>query len=512
MPFRRREQTREIAFDAVDHLDGVDDHFEPERASARQAPPGGPGTPDVPVDRPSADPDATPGRGGAASGSGRRRRIALGGLAAALVLVLVGLTITDAVRARQADALLRVSPGGVVGLEKPPRELWSIESEQSQPVVVGSVVVLADDDGVAAHDPATGEESWRRADLPGHVCEGEPAQATGSSAGAAATLTCLGGAGPEGASPVGPPTTVVVLRLDGTTLVERELDPSRGTVQQLSDGALLRGARDARGAVVTIEDARTGEVRWRRDVPIAQGDGARNCQFQQEIETSADNPDVFYFHEVGHSIVLAGCGMIATFTRAGGDPEADVPYVRTLRDGRLLRTQVAGELTTEVLAPDGTTLWSVPGGVVEPLSTDGTAPALLFSSVGSGITAYDEDGQELWTFPRYTQQVLLTTRDLTVVATFPGAVALDNTTGEELWTWKAADAGSSNNAAAAFAGRGTLTLAIMTDPEQDARWTSIDLGDGSARWSERLPIDPSSAFAVDGRLFGAVDGRFAAFG
>lgn len=269
MPFRRREQPREIAFEAVDDLD--DDDLLAPRSSRPGAPSGRPDTP--PDDVAPAAPDGA-GASGGEDGmvpvprdprAHRRRRLVVAGVAGTLVLVLGGLTALDMVRARQADALLRTAPGGVVGLTQPPDEVWSVDLGEAWPTFAGDRLILAHADALVAHDLSTGEVSWRREELAGFQCT-----AAGPSAAVADTasfITCLGGGGPVDALPREPSTTVAVVGSDGEVLARRDLDPSRGVSEVLPDGDLVRAARDGSDLVMTVEDSRTGEARWTTRVP-----------------------------------------------------------------------------------------------------------------------------------------------------------------------------------------------------------------------------------------------------
>lgn len=518
MPFRRREQPRQLAFEAVDDLDDVDDRFPPPPAPPG-APTGPPGTPPDGVAHVASD-DA--GTSGGQDGSDpvlrdprarRRRRLLVASVAGALVLTLGGLTVLDTVRARQADALLRTAHGGVVGLTQPPREVWSLDSGEGWPVFAGNRILLAQEDALVAHDLASGEEVWRLEALAGFRCQADDSSAAAIAASTA--VTCLGGGTSLEAVPREPDTTVAVVGLGGEVLARRELDLSRGLSEVLSDGDLARGVMDGRGAVVSVEDARTGEVRWTRTVP---GDGAaeqdESCVVAQENGTTARPQDRMSFDDRDGVLAIYGCGTGGTFTREG-DPLSgiDDAFVHSLRDGRLARMPFDGG-PTEVLDADGTPLWSTQGAFLEPVATDGTAPPILYSQYGSGFVAFDVEGRELWTFPRYTNQILLATQDVTVVATYPGAVAVDNATGEALWTWKdpAPDGSVAASVTAAFAGRGTLTVVAGTDPVERTRWHSIDLVDGSTRWSTTIPVDAWMLTAVDGRLYSAAPGKITAFG
>jgi outer membrane protein assembly factor BamB len=520
----------------VDDLDDGDDLFAP-RSGGCDAPGGAPGDHGTPLPdgaaRPGADVAAgSPGEEGeagavpGASGSDgaahedgptdlkaqKRRRVLLGGVAAALVLVLGGLTLVDVVRARQAEALLRAVPGGVVGLERPPRELWSLDIGESWPLVAGELfVVIAADGELVAYDRATGAEVWRHEGLPSPQCGTVDGPSRGSLD--ARSITCLGWAETKEGAPAFtlPPSSVTIVGLDGRTVAERALDPARGDATVLSTGELARVARDGRDVVVLVEDARTGEVRWTQTVPTRTSDeGDSSCMAYQEGSPSADGWDVVQLFETGGVLMLLGCDVNVSLSTDGTVLSTELTRVQQIRDGRLVR---AGMTDSELLDTDGTVLWSVQGELMESLAADGAGPLLLFSRRGPGVVALDEAGDELWTFSGYATQVLLVTRDLTVISSYPGAVAVDTATGEEVWAWRDPAVGGTNGqVAAAFASRGGLTIAYSSDNGARSRWVSIDVADGSTRWEEQVHVDAWSLFAVGGDVFGTRNGTVVAFG
>ncbi|MFD6166102.1 PQQ-binding-like beta-propeller repeat protein [Oerskovia sp. NPDC060287] len=533
MPFRRREQPRPITFEAVDDLDDGDDLFAP-RPGGWGAPGGAPGGRGTPLPDGAAHPgaDVATGSAGAGGGTGavldasgpdgaaredaptdprarRRRRVLLGGVAAALVLVLGGLTLVDVVRARQAEALLRAVPGGVVGLERPPRELWTVDVGEAWPLVAGELfVVIAADGALVAYDRATGAEAWRHEGLPSPQCGTFDGPSPGSLD--ARSITCLGWAETEEGAPAFtlPPSSVTILGLDGRTVAERALDPARGDAAVLSTGELARVARDGRDVVVLVEDARTGEVRWTQTVPTRTSDSS--CMAYQEDGATVDGWDEVQLYGMYGTLMLLGCDVNASLSSDGTVLSMDLTRMQPLRDGRLLR---GGLAESELLDADGTVLWSAQGELMEPLATDGTGPPLLFSRRGPGFVALDEAGDERWTFSGYATQVLLVTRDVTVISSYPGAVAVDSATGEEVWAWRDPAVGGTNGqVAAAFASRGGLTIAYGEDDGAQSRWVSIDVADGSTRWEEQVAVDAWSLFAVGGGVFGTRNGTVVAFG
>ncbi|MEK8226638.1 hypothetical protein NKG05_11920 [Oerskovia sp. M15] len=149
-----------------------------------------------------------------------------------------------------------------------------------------------------------------------------------------------------------------------------------------------------------LEDARTGEVRWTRTVPAEQVEGGGfGCEIQTAENTVIEDRASDSVHDVGGAVVVAdGCGGQATLSLRGKVLSSDhMRYIQPTRDGRLLRA--GGDMvTTDVLDASGRVLWTVEGHVSESLVTDGTAPGLLFSQLGSGVVALDESGQKIWAF------------------------------------------------------------------------------------------------------------------
>ncbi|MGN0113269.1 MAG: hypothetical protein ACI38P_16545, partial [Cellulosimicrobium funkei] len=233
------------------------------------------------------------------SGAGRRRlRLALAG-ATAVGLVVAGMAVVDAASSRGSLETLRRSVGGVEPVESAPRELWSTDAQTSGTLAAlpGLLVVVRDDEAVA-HDLDSGAVRWTVPLPRTSRCGGELELALTSPVpdetlvcvtddvpsplASRTLLTTTTGEAVDGTASF-PAPQVTVLDADGTATT-RPLDASRGWSAPGPDGTVARFRRvgdtpaapvptdpstglptdlsGGRAAVVTLEDARTGAVRW----------------------------------------------------------------------------------------------------------------------------------------------------------------------------------------------------------------------------------------------------------
>src|SRR5690606_11885889 len=92
-----------------------------------------------------------------------RRRRAVVGTAAAVVLVLGGMTAVDAVTQHLQTARLRDAPGGLAPIGDAPRVAWELDIELAgQPLgVMPGALVVNDGNDVVGYDLDSGDEAWR---------------------------------------------------------------------------------------------------------------------------------------------------------------------------------------------------------------------------------------------------------------------------------------------------------------------------------------------------------------
>ena len=467
----------------------------------------------------------------------RRRRIVEGVAAGAVVVVaLAAWGTTTAVREHERVEHLAGARGGVLSLAQAPVERWSADTESADTTVVmpGLVVVRR---GTVLHalDAANGTERWQ---VP---IGGDPYCGTLASGHGAITtvdpLVCWSGPN-AGAS------TVTVVHADGSSAT-RTLDDDVVWAAGTADGGLVTmrmvgptppapsvvvtpdgsGFWNVEGTItqgqdadVRLEDATTGDVRWRHTVPFKAGVDASTCGYPQVDDdgTAATYvqrmPSVF---DAGY-LVVQGCGVDSAFTLAGDAiPVSDVaflwsgePYV----DGGLL-TQVAGYQGDDTVAsvltgPDGGSPVAFHSQVLDPWATDGSSSDLVLTgSAGVPLAAYGRDGTERWHADHTYSTLLVRAAGVAVLDQPDGVVCgVDLATGAILWTDKdlvaatADDVGTdvSNRMSAAFTDGTTAALAISGD--DSTLLVGLDLATGAVRWRSSLPDDHPQLVAADGRL------------
>ncbi|MFE9232940.1 outer membrane protein assembly factor BamB family protein [Cellulosimicrobium funkei] len=540
MPRRRRPDHARITF-ALDDAAGD--------AGPDRYPEPGPGP---------APEEAAPPR---TSGAGRRRlRLALAG-ATAVGVVVAGMAVVDAASSRGSLETLRRSVGGVEPVESAPRELWSTEAQTSGSLATlpGLLVVVRDDEAVA-HDLDSGAVRWT-APLPRTSrCGGELELALTSPV-PDETLVCVTGDVPSplasrtllttttGEAVDGtasfPTPQVTVLDADGTATT-RPLDASRGWSAPGPDGTVARFRRvgdtpaapvptdpstglptdvsGGRAAVVTLEDARTGAVRWEHELPFVAEEGGCDQYSVAEDATYADLDGGTVVRSAG-LVAVRGCGVDARFTPEGtrvDDPEKPADVVAQLPDGALLRAvgrdraAPDGTGAAAVLEPDGAVRWEPTGEVIVPTATDGTAGDLVLTRQVTDLVAHDATGRPRWENAEVNSpEIAYVVADgVAVVLQGMGSVlvGVDVETGRTLWTRtidELVDDGagpavpsSMLHVGQAFTdgARALLAVSAWEDEEHSTtRLVALDLRDGEIGWSSASASSTRYA-AVQGRL------------
>lgn len=542
MPRRRRPDHARITFalDDVAGDAGPDRHPEPD-------PSPGP-----------APEEATPPRAGGARR--RRLRLALAG-ATAVGLVVAGMAVVDAASSRGSLETLRRSVGGVEPVESTPRELWSTDAQTSGALAAlpGLLVVVRDDEAVA-HDLDSGAVRWTVPLPRTSRCGGELELALTSPVpdetlvcvtddvpsplASRTLLTTTTGEAVDGTAPF-PAPQVTVLDADGTATT-RPLDASRGWSAPGPDGTVARFRRvgdtpaapvptdpstglptdlsGGRAAVVTLEDARTGAVRWEQELPFVAEEGGCDQYSVAEDATYADLDGGTVVRSAG-LVAVRGCGVDARFTPEGtrvDDPEKPADVVAQLPDGALLRAIDRGWAAPDgsgaaaVLEPDGALRWEPTGEVLVPTATDGTAGDLVLTRQVTDLVAHDATGRPRWENAEVNSpEIAYVVADgVAVVLQGMGSVlvGVDVETGRTLWTRTIDELVDDGAGPAVGPGmlhvgqaftdgaRALLAVSAWEDEEHSTtRLVALDLRDGEIGWRSDAASSTRYA-AVQGRL------------
>ena len=561
MPRRRRPDHARITF-ALDDVasDPEQEHPEPgpdataaDHADDRPSPHGAP-------NRGSGiGSGATGGAPPRAGGARRRRlrlRLALAG-ATAVGLVVAGMAVVDAASSRGSLETLRRSVGGVEPVESAPRELWSTDAQTSGALAAlpGLLVVVRDDEAVA-HDLDSGAVRWTVPLPRTSRCGGELELALTAPV-PDETLVCVTDDVPSplasrtllttttGGTASFPAPQVTVLDADGTATT-RPLDASRGWSAPGPDGTVARFRRvgdtpavpvptdpttglptdlsGGRAAVVTLEDARTGAVRWEHELPFVAEEGGCDQYSVAEDATYADLDGGTVTRHAG-LVAVRGCGVDARFTPGGtrvDDPDKPADVVAQLPDGALLRAVDRGWAapdvtgTAAVLEPDGALRWEPTGEVLVPTATDGTAGDLVLTRQVTDLVAHDAAGRPRWENTEVSSPELayVVADGVAVVLQGMGAVlvGVDVETGRTLWTHAIDElvddsagptvAPGMLHVGQAFTDGARALLAVSTWEDAQHSTTqlvALDLRDGETGWRSDAASSTRYA-AVQGRL------------
>ncbi|MFI2567743.1 outer membrane protein assembly factor BamB family protein [Cellulosimicrobium funkei] len=495
------------------------------------------------------------------SGAGRRRlRLALAG-ATAVGVVVAGMAVVDAASSRGSLETLRRSVGGVEPVESAPRELWSTDAQTSGALAAlpGLLVVVRDDEAVA-HDLDSGAVRWTVPLPRTSRCGGELELALTSPVpdetlvcvtddvpsplASRTLLTTTTGEAVDGTASF-PAPQVTVLDADGTATT-RPLDASRGWSAPGPDGTVARFRRvgdtpaapvptdpstglptdlsGGRAAVVTLEDARTGAVRWEHELPFVAEEGGCDQYSVAEDATYADLDGGAVLRSAG-LVAVRGCGVDARFTPEGtrvDDPEKPADVVAQLPDGALLRAVSRGWATSDgtaaatVLEPDGAVRWEPTGEVIVPTATDGTAGDLVLTRQVTDLVAHDAAGRPRWENAEVNSpEIAYVVADgVAVVLQGMGSVlvGVDVETGRTLWTRTIDELVDDGAGPAVGPGmlhvgqaftdgaRALLAVSAWEDEEHSTtRLVALDLRDGETGWSSASASSTRYA-AVQGRL------------
>lgn len=521
----------------VIQLDG--DIGAPQTADLAGAPKAGAG---LVVGRP--DDDLGPGHDEATSGPSREARAPRWGQAAVagglVVVALVTWGVTAAVHEHRRVARLLDAPGGVLSLAHAPSTRWSAatDSADATAFMPGLVVVRR---GTELHglDAVTGADRWQ-VEVGGDPTCASWAWAPGAPA-VVDPLVCWSG-------PATGTSTVTVVHADGsssTRVLDAHVDavagtvggglvtarrigpapPTPGVALTLMDGggytisgSLPRG----QDAVVRLEDAATGAVRWERTVPFRPVADINSCSSLNVVD-GKDGPTVdltsLSLSTYPSLIQLHGCGLEAGFTPSGDlttSPDAGpfpwaVPYV----DGGLLeQVDSPGGIATVLRGPDGTVAGPFPQQVLQPRATDGTTSDLVLAGTfGVPLHAFARDGTLRWQNPRAYLDLLVRTAGVIVAQREDLAISgLDPATGAALWTDTDLLTGTSTASAqdfvlAAFTDGSVAVIALAHSDGTPTALVALDLATGAVLWRSTVNGSWPQLVAVQGRLVEVVGGQ-----
>lgn len=572
MPLRRRDGDDRRTFELVDTA-GVD--VDPDLLDAPStvllgAPPRGPDAPDLAPglasgtdDRAASGEDGTaPGPAAPTGGPGadRRRRRTVGAAVTGGVVVLVvgGMLVVDAVTSGDAQDRLEFARGAVRALDGAPVERWTapVAAEHGVAYLPGLLVTVDGDEAVAL-DLDTGAEAWRTAVGSDEAVCGSwsPWPASGPAAG---TVVCVAGPGvmPFWYDPVDEPRTapdevdVTVLDADGRMVGERTVEVGGDVLVPGPDGALVRAERvgepgppigapvavdpgagesvdgvSGRDAVVTVEDALSGEVRWRGELPFQ--DVPWSCT-TWDAETGGEviEPEHLAVVATDTMVEVTGCGVAASFDADGRRlDDADVPTdgVVPLAGGRFLvdadrQGTTAALRADRVLDPDGKPVLDAPGEVLDPWATDDPVPGVLLVRDGIDLRAFDDEGARLWTYDgaRVPEALYALAGGTAVVGTANTVLGLDALSGTATWSRFLDDLGNDGGDAMvtqAFTD-GRCAFLVLVDPATGThpRVVALELSSGAVVWEDDLPGEWASFAPVQGRLLRWDDGAVTLLG
>lgn len=484
----------------------------------------------------------------------RRRRWVAAAVVTGVVAVLVGgMLVVDAVTSRDAQERLEVARGAVRPLDVAPTERWAAPAAADRGVgfLPGLLVTVEGDEAVAL-DLDTGAEAWR-APLGGDeaVCGSwSPWELSGAPS---REVVCVAGSGvgplwydpgtrsqPEQGADAAPlRVRVTVLGAAGQVVGERDVEVGGAMVVPGPDGGLVRAERvgepgepsgppvevdpgagesvdgvAGRDVLVTVEDAVTGDVRWRSELPFQ--DVPWSCTtWDPETGGEEIEPDRLTLVATETLVDVGGCGVAASFLPDGERlDDADLPTdgAVPLAGGRFLvdadRQGTSGALRADrVLDAEGVPVLDVPGEVLDPRATDDPAPGVLLVRDGIDLRAFDDEGARLWTYDgaRVPEAVYVLAEGTAVVGTASTVFGLDALSGEQTWSRFLDDLGGYDGWSAmvtqAFTD-GRCAILVLVDPATGThpRAVALELSSGSVVWEQDLDGEQASFVPVQGRL------------
>ncbi|QJW36815.1 PQQ-binding-like beta-propeller repeat protein [Cellulosimicrobium protaetiae] len=466
----------------------------------------------VPDDEPAptgrAAPAGTP-PGLAAPARRRTRAVVVAVLLAALLLTLVAV---GSWRTSTAERARLARPGAVVSLAVPPEPAWETDAAAPRLAVVadgdGAVLAVVTGERVEGYDVETGARRWAALDATAWC--GPAAGETSAPASRPGVVTCLTG---PALAPV-----AHVLGPRGPTTDAVPLGDDLGRAVPAPDGTVLRWSRTGGVVHLALQDARTAQVRWYREIQPDDAQRTAMCRPQVAGQAAVTVEDDL--------LVVRGCRLSAVLTLAGTRLDARGDAITTgvisRADGTFWRTTVRlpdRTGSTQLVAPDGTVRTALSGHLLVPLVGPGRDATTWFVTTPAGVRALEAPAgqgtdapRELWRVDLPAVQVVALAAERVVLAVDGTLVALDARTGERAWSWpravpeESADRASGGpdlrrGVTAAFTDGATLAVVVPDlDSPRRALMTGLSLDDGGVRWQAGYDADPHGFAPVAGRV------------
>jgi outer membrane protein assembly factor BamB len=475
--------------------------------------------------------------------------------AAAVAVVVAGVTAVDLVRDHLRGELMRTSPVGVASLEDPPERGWTVPFDVPTPegdeafvdqqlVVMDGLLVVPPGtaqsfvqdvrtgavdpvqvgfEDVVAVDPGSGEVAWRVPLDENSVCGPSGYDASVSTdalvcvqgpADAREVLTIAADGGTRTRTVGLPPGEEIFPGPDGTVIrvgrVVRLGDPVEKVVCELGvcTPPVLTEGRDVR---VTAEDAATGAESWRSTVEFVPVDTVNCQQVGDEFEAGSVDADQVTVSAGAETVTVEGCGISGVLSMGGvrldlaGDAEADAggssggghAWVTEL--GPDVYAVQADPMRTVVVDGTGKVLRTLKGWVQGTAVSPDAPDDLWFvttRSAGYGFDAVRDDGSVAWT-DRYSQGIPLVGRDVVVVDRGGRVAGLDRDTGEQVWAWEGGDMAGMSRYRTLTDGETVVLQHLPQDGIGRGLLVALDLGTGEQLWD--APVT-GSVVAVDGHV------------
>lgn len=444
-------------------------------------------------------------------------------LGAALLVGGMGASLVagGALERERADRVA-AQVGGLRQVADEPAPVWRAPTGGAWPAAVdGQVVIVEPGGAVSARDVVTGEEEWTT-DLPAGTTTCGPDLLDPDAGGSPLVcVTVRGEPAGTGRPDDGSPILVTVLDRAGRTVGSRGLGDGVVAAAPLAGGLVATASRAGGGVVVTWEGALDGAVTRSRALESEQvptdAVGSTGDPGASVVPASADHVELMTLR--GQLAVRTADASVAF--DADGDRTGERLRSQEAQGGWADGGRLPGDLSVEVsrdegavqadvvdvIGPDGRTRLRMPGEPFVPEITDGVPPRVVVVRM-PGFTGYDVvAGRRLWHREEWPEMLWLQTEDVVVVESGSQLVALETSTGRELWRrWLTTEIvrvlTDGDSLLLVTSGDG---LDASPDPTSTGL-VSLNLFDGHVEWRRTFDGERHEVVAVQGMLF-AVTGK-----